>query len=176
MRLFIAVPVAPSPAFSTATQSLRALAPGARTVPGTSAHVTLRFLGDLDDPHAAVAAMHEALHGVTAIPAEVRGVGAFPEPRVARIAWAAVEAPGLGYVAEHIREATANLGKPPGKDRFMPHVTLARLQRPCDLSGWIDNYRDTLFFSGKFNQVVLFSSKLTSQGPVYTAESVATLA
>jgi RNA 2',3'-cyclic 3'-phosphodiesterase len=176
MRLFIAVPVAPSPAFSTATQSLRALAPGARIVPGGSWHLTLRFLGELDNPLAAVAAMHEALLGVAAITAEVRGVGAFPEPRAARVAWAAVAAPGLGHVAERIREATANLGEPPGHDRFVPHVTLARLQRPSDLTSWIDCYRDTLFFSGVFDRVALFSSKLTSKGPVYTAESVAKLA
>jgi 2'-5' RNA ligase len=175
MRLFIAVPVAPSPAFSTATQSLRALAPGARIVPGGSWHVTLRFLGELDDPLVAVAAMQEALVGVAAIAGEVRGVGAFPAPRAVRVAWAAVEAPGLGHVAERIRDATANLGEPPGNERFAPHVTLARLQRPCDLTFWIDQYRDTLFFSGVFDRVILFSSKLTKLGPVYTAESVARL-
>ena len=126
MRLFIAVPLAPSPAFSTATQSLRALAPGARIVPGGSWHLTLRFLGELDNPLAAIAAMHEALPGVGAIMAEVRGVGVFPEPRAARVAWAAVEAPGLGHVAERIRNATANLGEPPGHD--LPEVRPRRGQ------------------------------------------------
>jgi 2'-5' RNA ligase len=72
MRLFIAVPIAPSPAFFKATESLRAIAPGARIVPGGSWHLTLRFLR----PRylAAGAAMHEALVGLAAIPAEVREV------------------------------------------------------------------------------------------------------
>jgi len=175
MRLFIAVPVAPSPAFSRATQSLLEMAPGARTVPGGSWHVTLRFLGDQDDPLPAGAAMQRALAGIAPVPAEVRGVGAFPQPRRARVAWAAVEAPALIQVAQRIRDATANMGEPPGNDRFVPHVTLARLQRPCDLSSWIGRYGETPFFSGVLDQVVLFSSRLTMQGSVYTAESMTKL-
>ena len=81
----------------------------------------------------------------------------------------------LARVSERIREATANLGNPPETSSFVPHVTLARLRHACDLTKWIDQQKSTLFFQGDFNQVVLFSSKLTNRGPVYTWESVVKL-
>jgi 2'-5' RNA ligase len=119
--------------------------------------------------------MHDALAGVAAIPAIVRRVGAFPKPCAARVAWAAVDAPGLAHVAERICDATVNMGNPPETSSFVPHVTLARLKHACDLTKWIDQHKFTLFFQGELNRVVLFSSKLTEQGPVYTWESVVKL-
>jgi len=175
MRLFIAAPVAPSRAFSLATQSLQKTASGVRPVPADSWHITLRFLGEVEDLNLVVAAIHNALAGFATIPAIVRGVGAFPQPRAARVAWAAVDAPGLARVAERIRDATVNMGNPPGTSAFVPHITIARLKHACDLTKWIDQHRSTLFFHGDLSQVVLFSSKLTRQGPVYTPESVVTL-
>lgn len=175
MRLFIASPVVPSRAFLLATQSLRKTTTGVRSVPGDSWHITLRFLGEVDDLQLAAAAMHDALAGVAAVPAVVRGVGAFPKPGASRVAWAAVDAPGLAQVAERICDATANIGNPPGTSTFVPHVTLARLKRAGDLTQWIEQYESTLFFQGYLKQVVLFSSKLTKLGPVYTRESVVEL-
>lgn len=175
MRLFIATPLTPSRAFSLATQSLRKTAAGVQPAPDGSWHITLRFLGEVEEAHGVAAAMRDALAGVGAIPAGVRGVGAFPQPRAARVAWAAVDAPGLAHVAERIREATANLGNPPETSPFAPHVTLARLKPACDLTKWIEQHESTLFFQGELNQIVLFSSKLTGQGPVYTAEAVVRL-
>jgi len=175
MRLFIATPVTPSRAFSLATQSLRKTAAGVQPVPGGSWHITLRFLGEVDEVHLAAAAIHDALAGVAAIPAVVRGVGAFPKPCAARVAWAAVDAPGLARVAERIRDSAANMGSPPETSSFAPHVTLARLKHARDLTKWIDQHKSTLFFQGDLNQVVLLSSKLTKQGAVYTWESVVEL-
>ncbi|HLF31329.1 MAG TPA: RNA 2',3'-cyclic phosphodiesterase, partial [Xanthomonadales bacterium] len=144
-------------------------------VPGGSWHITLRFLGEVDDLHLVAAAMHDALAGFAAIPAVVRGVGAFPQPCAARVAWAAVDTPGLAQVAERICAATVNMGNPPGTSSFAPHVTLARLKHARDLTQWIEQHKSTLFFQGDLKQVVLYSSKLSKQGPVYTREAVVKL-
>ena len=175
MRLFIAAPVESSSAFSLATQSLRETASGVRPVPADSWHITLRFLGEVDDLNLVAAAMHDALAGFAAIPAVVRGVGAFPQLCAARVAWAAVDAPGLARVEERIREATVNMGNPPGTSIFVPHITLARFRQACDVTKWIEQHTSTLFFQGDLSQVVLFSSTQTRQGPVYTRESVVAL-
>ena len=175
MRLFIAAPVASSRAFSLATQSLQKTTSGVQLVPDDSWHITLRFLGEVDDLHLVAAAMHDALAGFAAIPAVVRGVGAFPKPCAARVAWAAVDAPGLARVAERICAATANMGNPPGTSSFAPHVTLARLKHACDLTRWIEQHKSTLFFQGDLNQIALFSSKQSNEGPVYNWEAVVKL-
>lgn len=175
MRLFIAAPVESSSAFSLATQSLRKTSSGVRLVPADSWHITLRFLGEVDDLNLVAAALHDALAGFAAIPAVVRGVCAFPQPCAARVAWAAVDAPGMVEVVGRIREATANMGSPPETSTFVPHITLARFRHACDLTKWIEQHASTVFFQGNINQIVLFSSELTRQGPVYRRESVATL-
>ena len=55
---------------------------------------------------------------------------------------------------------------------FVPHLTLARIRKGRKLT---EKINDTLqpftsmeFGSATFNRIVLFSSKLTPQGPVYT--------
>jgi len=100
-------------------------------------------------------------------------VDAFPESAAARVAWAAVEAPGLGQVAERIRNLTRHMGKPPGAEVFVPHVTLARLKKSCDLTSWVEQFRNTVFSEGDLKHIVLLSSRLTNRGPVYHPESAA---
>ncbi|MGH8034452.1 MAG: RNA 2',3'-cyclic phosphodiesterase [Lysobacterales bacterium] len=175
MRLFIGAPIPPGEAFSAATRNLERIVPGAQAVPVGSWHVTLRFFGEVDDWREAAMAMQMALGSLVPVSARVCGVGAFPNPHRARIAWAAVDAPGLIEVEQRIRQATAGIGNPPDQRAFAPHVTLARLSHPGNLESWTEAQQDTLFFEGELAQIVLFRSDLTGGVPVYTPQSVMSL-
>jgi len=175
MRLFIAAPVPFSRAFEAATRDLLAAVPGVVAVPRGSWHITLRFLGELDDAGDVAVALQSALEGATAVPAMMLGVGAFPRPGRARVAWVSVSAPGLAMLESRIRYATARMGRPPEQRVFEPHVTLGRLKQPANLEPWLRSHGQTLFFQGQLDRIVLFSSELTRKGPVYTPESVVLL-
>ena len=175
MRLFIAAPIPAGPAFSAATERLRHDYLQARPVQHGTWHVTLRFLGEMDDPLPVAEAMRHAVAELPAIPARLRGVGAFPRPRAARIAWVAVEAPELAALAYHIRDCTKHLGQPPDAGDFVPHVTLARLPTASDLTSWIAQFTNTVFFDDMLRKVVLFRSDLTKQGAAYRELSNAPL-
>lgn len=170
MRLFVAAPVPGAEALRRLSADLKEQQPRARLVPDGTWHVTLRFLGDVDDGQvpAVRAALDQALGGVQAVPFSLSGVGAFPRPSAARVAWAACEAPKLADVAARVVEATRDFGQPPDKRRFVAHVTLARLQPPRDIRPWVDAHRTTELAQGFIDQIVLFSSQLTPQGPTYS--------
>lgn len=168
MRLFLGAPVPTGPVYLDFLERLRGLDVGARPVPEGTWHVTLRFLGEMEDPVPVVDALEPVLAGRKAIPARVQGVGAFKDARHARIVWAHVDAPGLKELADAVVAATADLGEEPPKRDFRAHVTLARIKKPVDLRGLLDQHRDLHFADGDLDRIVLWRSGLTPQGPLYT--------
>jgi 2'-5' RNA ligase len=101
-------------------------------------HLTLAFLGDVDA--SAVPEVTSAARAVAERHAPMRlptgGVGAFPVPARARVAWYAIGDPRslLSHLAHDLGAALhVEVGDP-----FRPHVTLARARRgPVDLRHWV---------------------------------------
>ena len=93
MRLFIALDI-PAEIRARLTEYMeraRALAPEARWARVEGLHVTLKFIGHVDD--AVVEKIKAALASIKAAPFEVKfaGVGFFPNPNAARVFWAGVD-------------------------------------------------------------------------------------
>ncbi len=120
-------------------ERLKAFEADLRPVHEQDLHVTLQFLGETSDDEtwrvskalAQVGAAHPPIE------AEYIGLGAFPEPERARVVWAGLrEAEGtegrLQALVEAVGSALAELGFPPERRRFHPHVTLGRLRRRPD--------------------------------------------
>jgi 2'-5' RNA ligase len=84
-------------------------------------HVTLRFLGPVDDATPVVEALRAAGAGA-------REVDAVLGPAVDRFGRRILHVPvaGLGPLAAAVRRATAHLGRPPDDRPFRGHITLAR--------------------------------------------------
>lgn len=112
-------------------------------------HVTLAFMPQvsersLDDLLARLqrAAGRRAPFGVT-----VAGGGAFPDVGRAKVLFAGLEvsdAEELKRLATGARAAANKAGADAGGARFHPHLTLARIGRPVDVTKWIrvlDAYR-----------------------------------
>ena len=101
-------------------------------------HVTLAFLGPtepasvrlLRDRLAAVAEAHQATTSTTS------GMGAFPTPARARVAWYGIE-DGEGRLARLAADVVAALGLDASRP-LRPHLTLARARgEPVDLRSWL---------------------------------------
>jgi RNA 2',3'-cyclic 3'-phosphodiesterase len=108
---------------------------GVRWTRRTQWHVTLRFLGEVDDP----APVIDALEG-----AGLRSLGpieAAMGPAVERLGPAVLCIPvaGLERLAGAVTKATAELGRPPETRPFRGHLTLARLPRRgrVDTRPWV---------------------------------------
>ena len=140
-RCFVAVPIGES-----LRHDLAAAVEGWRTRPDLARlrwtdpagwHVTLAFLGAVDAD--LVGDLGEAVRAVAvdSQPALLRtgGVGGFPSPRRARVAWYGIADPD-----RHLADIAGRLGASLGLDAsapFRPHLTLARAKGvPVDLSAW----------------------------------------
>jgi 2'-5' RNA ligase len=101
-------------------------------------HLTLAFLGDVDAASVSdvVASVRRVAgrHGPMRLPAG--GLGAFPVPARARVAWYAIGDPA-SHLARLARDLGSELGIEVGEP-FRPHVTMARARRgPVDLRNWL---------------------------------------
>jgi 2'-5' RNA ligase len=70
----------------------------------------------------------------------VAGGGAFPNPRRSKVLYAALEVSDpveLGRLATGVRAAGNKAGADVRGGPFRPHVTLARLKQPVDVTRWL---------------------------------------
>ncbi len=97
-------------------------------------HVTLKFLGQIDEARApAVAdALRSASARHRAFDLALRGLGAFPSPTRPRVLWAGLEddAGALAALAAAIDACCGELGFPRETRPFAAHVTLGRVREP----------------------------------------------
>jgi 2'-5' RNA ligase len=122
-----------------------------RWAPREQLHVTLAFLADVPDRALddLVERLARAAGRRTPFSATVAGGGAFPDVGRARVLWAGLELdePGrteLERTAAGARAAASRAGVPVDGRRFRPHLTLARLGRPEEVTRWVrllDAYR-----------------------------------
>lgn len=180
MRLFIAVELDPAVVRRVAAcgDELRgraaARAPRARVtwVPPEHLHVTVRFIGEVEDAQgqAIVAAVERDL-GVKPFDVIVQGVGTFPERGAPRVIWVGI-ADGGESLAAIEREIVTRLGACgiPGEERpYHPHVTLARVREAAGLrpGPLLEGCADRRFGTSRVDAITLFQSRPSAQGQVY---------
>jgi 2'-5' RNA ligase len=101
-----------------------------RWVPAHNLHLTLKFLGDVSP--ASLEQLADSLKTEVAacepFSMSVGGLGAFPNPRRARIIWIGLTAPpALATLIRCVEMVSARLGYPPEERPFSPHLTIGRV-------------------------------------------------
>lgn len=124
MRLFVAAGL-PDEVLSLVDALPRPGAVGVRWTTRSQWHVTLRFLGRVDD--ALVDHVVDALRSVDVPAGMVASLG----PATARFGQRVLQVPvdGLDALAARVVDATASFGEPPEDRPFRGHLTLARVGR-----------------------------------------------
>lgn len=114
---------------------LQAMLPVPRPVPRENLHLTLVFLGDVEDPM--LEKIHHALDALRAepFPLTVEGVGLFGGGRPRLVHAGVSESAPLRHLQSRVARAARNVGATVERRRFTPHVTLAytdpaRIDRP----------------------------------------------
>lgn len=158
--------------------------PNARWTDPKAFHITLAFLGDVDDTelNAVCRSVEHAAARFEPFELRLEGLGAFPNAERPRTIWAGLTGPGLEPLKE-IQQAVFNAvreaGYPPPDDRFSPHVTLGRLKPGRDpspeLGALMRHYARWSAGSFPVTDVVTFASHPTPEGPSYTALARAAL-
>lgn len=145
--------------------------PGARWVEARNLHVTLRFVGEVDETMAAEMDAAMAAVRAPAFALSLTGFGTFGRSKPNHL-WVAVErAAPLLHLQGRVETALARLGLVPEGRKFLPHVTLARFKESP--VGRVQDFiaRNSPFQAGPWNveHFVLFRSHLGRSGAEYEA-------
>ena len=167
-RLFVAIDL-PNQA-QAELLALQTQLPGARWVPAEQLHLTLRFLGDVEDT--VIPLLTAALAGVQETPFDLslHGVGHFPPRTHPKVLWTGVSpCEQLSSVQQQIESAVQSVGLPAEERPFSPHITLARLKETPTAAVLDFEQRHHQFRYGPLAVTAfhLYESTLTGKGAVH---------
>jgi len=175
-RLFTALEVPAEIVFSLSL--LRGGLPGARWVEPENYHITLRFIGDIDEPTA-----DEVAHALMRVDRQsfelsLQGLAVFGSRKPHSIFAGVKMSAALRELQGEHERIMQRIGLEPERRKFTPHVTLARLKGASepDIAAHLalrGDFKTPPFPVGRF---VLLSSKASTGGGPYIMEEAYPLA
>jgi 2'-5' RNA ligase len=172
VRTFIAIDL--EPGLGTALQglvrALKATRADVRWAQTNGLHLTLKFLGEIDEEKAAVV---KKLLGVVArrhasFPLRLEGTGVFPGEHRPRVLWAGFAAePGLLAFQNDLECELEREGFPREERPFHPHLTLGRVKGPGRIHEALlelEKHRSGSLAEMTVHKVALFESRLRPEG------------
>ena len=135
-------------------------------------HVTLKFLGEIDETTAEE--VKKALAGIAKKHRKhrvrVKGIGTFPNPNYVRVIWAGIENDGgIKAIAADVEREMRRLGFKKDKD-FVAHITIGRVKFVRDkleLAMALKDLANEDFGEFDVEAIELKKSTLTPKGPIY---------
>jgi 2'-5' RNA ligase len=150
-----------------------------RWAPTDQFHVTLAFLAEVPDRTLddLVERLGRAAARRHAFAATVSGGGAFPNAGRARVLWAGLDVDDDGSteisrMATGARAAANRAGVPVDGQRFRPHLTVARLGHPQEVTSWVrllDSYRGPTWTVDRMTLVASYLGEGPRGRPRYEA-------
>lgn len=141
-------------------------------------HLTLKFLGEIDDKNTGqiTRIMEETAKTTGPFPAQLSSIGAFPGINFPRVIWVGV-GKGSDKVAEIAKTLEREIEKVgiPSEDRpFSSHITIGRVRSRLKRNLLVDALNAAsgrIDWQGKgefrVTKITLYKSTLTPKGPVY---------
>ncbi|WP_264212708.1 RNA 2',3'-cyclic phosphodiesterase [Leisingera thetidis] len=170
MRAFVGLPL-PDAALDALERVQEGLAAG-RQVPPENLHLTLAFLDDQPEP--VLETLHQELAGIRAPALELHftGLETFGGKLPRLLAAAVRKTPELSHLRHRVRSACRSAGIELARERFRPHVTLARFPRHLE-AGQVEKIARFLAAAAGFRLdaeadcFALYQSTLAPEGARY---------
>jgi len=166
MRLFVEVPLPEELKEKIGKLGKEIEQEGIKLVTPQNMHATLKFLGDT--PEKKLGDIEQKLRGITfsSLKCSIKGVGVFPNESYIRVVWVGVESNGqLEKLAEDVIGSLRGYGK---DNRFSAHITIARVKKKTDLSGFLKKYKNEELGEFEVKSFQLMESVLSREGPTYS--------
>lgn len=173
VRAFVAIEVPGTVCriMDSARECLSALADDLRWTAPENIHLTLKFLGDIQEK-----GIPQILSSVNCVARETHafrlsteGVGGGPSVEKARVVWLGVGGETRALTDLHLRLETVleDFGVPVDKRKYYPHITLARARRkPVRLPPEASALANPVHFM--VERLVVFKSELHPEGALHT--------
>jgi 2'-5' RNA ligase len=174
-RLFIALalPAAAKAELNSLVHALRRSTSDVRWVRSEHVHITMKFLGDVEESRIdSIVQALARLHDESSFWFNLSTVGAFPDRENPRVIWT-----GLGKgrneivsLANTVERSMEGVGFPPEARSYSPHITIGRVKEPGNFKTLWQRVAATPFESNQIDahEVLLIHSSLTKTGPIYT--------
>ena len=183
IRAFVAVDLEPQTVqkIAEAIAQLRPRMPGIRWLPPANFHLTLKFLGDVDEAKVApiAAALERELYPFSCFTINAKGLGVFPDLKRPRILWVGLVGGELNALASTVEKALVPFGFAAERRTFAPHLTVGRCRQfdgsPKELGDEIEKWQGHDFGRSNVDEVILFQSVLKPEGAVYRPLKVVAL-
>lgn len=181
IRTFVAVDISGA-AESLAAKTIKDLQPVAgdyRWTESATRHMTLNFLGDIHEREIpdVCRCVEKAVRGISEFSISFGGLGAFPRAERPRVLWLGVSEGRealLGLQAVLAKRLDEDMGFPPDRTDFCPHLTLGRANHS---NAWTEELlqrvaaepgpRDPSAVSF-VDEVIVYSSHMDKGGLTYT--------
>jgi len=154
-------------------EGLRASGDGIRWVKPHGIHLTMKFLGDVEESR--IPEIHEAaeiIKGSGAIDLTVEGLGTFPGGKRPRVVWVGIAGDLNRLVAarDMLDGALSGIGFPREDRPFRGHLTLGRVKGrvPIALGARLEESRNVSLGEMRVEGFSLIQSDLKPSGAVYT--------
>ena len=175
IRAFVAVDLEPQTVqrIAEAIDRLRPRMPGVRWLPPTNFHLTLKFLGDVDEAkiEPIAAALEREFYPFSCFTINAKGLGVFPDLKRPRILWVGLVGDELNVLASKVERILIPFGFAAEKRAFTPHLTVGRWREfkgsSKELGDEIAKWSGHDFGRSNVDEVVLFQSVLKPEGAVY---------
>ena len=172
-RLFVAIDL--PDAYKEKLAGLRDDALPGRWTPLQQYHLTLRFIGEVDEEGAAMVEKALADLRGEAFSLQGQGLGVFPTPRRPRVLFAALDpAPVLMALQAQVEQALRAIGLNEEPKPFRPHVTLARLRRADShtVRAFLRTHQGFTLDPFEVNRYYLYESVLRREGTLHTRRAM----
>lgn len=159
---------------SRVQNEVKKLAPDVKWVAPENLHVTLKFLGDVQEDALpeVFSAVEKAAGSVRSFELAMSGLGAFPNPQRARVVWVGAEKgrEELIELAAAVEAELVSTGFAREEKPFKAHVTIGRIRdrAPRGLAEALTQVEADALGSQRVSGVVVMSSDLRPGGPVYS--------
>lgn len=188
MRTFIAIelPKNIQDALAGLQDKLKASGADVKWVSPENIHLTLKFLGELDDAKLGKISeiMFNACAGLEPFQIRISSLGAFPKINFPRVIWVGIDKGDsqIKAIAGDLEEKISEIGIPKEEREFSSHITIGRIRSMrnrqkliAELGRLAENFGERNL--GEFNvtRITLYKSTLSAKGPIYEALKVASL-
>jgi len=179
MRAFIAIelPEDIRKALAQLQDKLKSCGADVKWVEPNNIHLTLKFLGEIDEAqlNKITSIMQNVSATVYPFPATISAIGAFPRINSPRVIWIGIDKGDneIKTIAKLLENEIKNVGIPAEDKPFSSHITIARTKSSFNLEKLVKELKTIENDFGlrgrefKVTKITLFKSSLTPKGPIY---------
>lgn len=176
LRIFVAVEINEEirKGLSGVITRLKATGADVKWVAPENIHITLKFIGYIEDTQAAAVSelIRKAVASINSFTVDIKHLGAFPNTKRPRVIFVVAHEKGnnLATIYSRLDDSLTELGIEKEGREFTAHLTVGRVKSSKNLKALaeaMDSLMESSFGQQAVESVVLMQSDLKPTGPVY---------